>query len=113
MKADKEPTFTYTVETWLAEQDDFKSFTEIRLGTGLSYNRVSAALSNARKFKAADFMVQDGITYWFLTPESDTRIRHVEEKAREDNPRKPRRVKGSTNPGAGRGVRPREGDQGS
>ena len=80
----KEPTFTSIIEGWLAKQDDFRTVKEIMEGTGVNQNRVCATLSHGKKYKAIDFMVDNGVTYWFSTPDTDMRTKHVEEKVREE-----------------------------
>lgn len=97
---EKEPTFTSLVESWLSQQDDFRTVQEIVDGTGVNVNRVRAALHNAKNFKAASFLVDNGITYWYATPESDTRTKHVEERVREE-PGTRRARKGRSSPGGG------------
>lgn len=90
--ASKEPTFILLVEKALQEANDFMLLSELMERTQLSTNRVTASLASLRSRKAADFMVEEHeyddihwiVTYWYATPETDTRIRKVEERVREE-----------------------------
>lgn len=93
-KAPKEPTFTSIVENWMKQQDDFVTLDQIKAGTTLNTNRVSACLTHFYRRKVVDFIVSDGKTYWYATPDTDDRTRVVEEKVPEEQgSRKPRSVR--------------------
>ena len=95
MRKDKAPTFTSLVEDFMRRSDDFVAIWQIMAShPELTNNRVTASLAMLRKFKAVDFMESEGMTYWYCTPDTDTRSRTVEERAREEpGTRKTRRTK--------------------
>lgn len=89
--ADKKPTFTFLVYEVLRTADDFLTIKDLRARIPeLSYNRATASLTHLFKKKAADFLRDSGVTYWFATPGTDTRTMIVEEKRREEEPRRVR-----------------------
>lgn len=79
-----EPSFVSIVEKALREADDFMSLREVREVTGMNVNRATASLNHLWKFKVADFMSQNGVTFWYYTPETDRRTKIVPERVRED-----------------------------
>ena len=91
MKKFKDPTSTSLVERALRECDDFRTMAQLRDLLKLDTNHTSAALSHLKKYGAADCMEVDGTLWWYATPDSDRRIRTVEERCPETGPRKPRK----------------------
>jgi len=91
MKRFKQPTSTSIVFAALIRANDFRTGKQLQTETGLSSNRVSAALYSLMKYKAAEFIEAEGSLWWFATPDTDTRSRTVDEKAPELKPRKPRK----------------------
>lgn len=91
----KEPSFTSLVWEYLQMMGDFATVAElIASHPDLNINRVTASLASLYKNHAVDFLVSEGVTYWFSTPETDTRTRVVEERVREEpGTRKTRRTK--------------------
>ena len=89
----KQPTCVSLVFEFLVRADDFKSVAEIQLGTGCNVNQVTAALFHLHKYKAADKVSVSNEPrmihrdFWFVTPETDTRITHVDEREPEKGPR--------------------------
>lgn len=103
MKADKQPTFTILVQRALERADDFVTIKQLRaVAPELTHNRATASLAHLRKRHVVGVMVEDGVTYWYATPETDDRSRVTEEKKREDVPRKPRARRFKDLPGFGR-----------
>lgn len=49
---------------------------------------VWSAIINLRRYKAIDAILVDGVPCFFLTPDTDDRIRTYEERAPETRPRK-------------------------
>lgn len=96
---DKKPTFTFLVYEALRTADDFLTIKDLRTRVAeLTHNRATASLSHLFKAKAVDFLRDGSVTYWFATPATDTRTLIIEEKRREEEPRKtraggPRRLK--------------------
>lgn len=94
MKKQKEPTSTALVYETLVKADDFMTVRQLMAVNDLSNNRVTAALYLLRKYKAADFVVEDGARlFWFATPDTDQRTRTVKERTPEVKPRKQRQAK--------------------
>jgi hypothetical protein len=88
----KEPTDVSRVEEYMRFRDDFVSMAELKAATGLDSNHVSACLYHLKKFKAADSVESLGSLWWFLTG-TDLRSKIVEERVREEKPRRTRRMK--------------------
>lgn len=95
MKGFKQPTVTSIVLAALVKADDFRTGKMLQQETGLSGNRVSAALYHMQKHKAAEFIEAGQTLWWFATPTEDTRTFRIEEKHPEIKPRKPRKPKAS------------------
>lgn len=93
MRKHKETTSTSIVFAKLVAAMDFMTVRQLVDSTGVSCNRVTAALCNLRNYKAADFIADANGTWWYATPESDTRTKTVEERVPETKPRKPRSSK--------------------
>ena len=88
----KEPTWSNIVLDYLRRVDDFKTIKEIREGTGITSNRINAALFMLHGYRCVDFIVQNDRTHWFARPpEEDTRIRVVLEREQESKPRRKRK----------------------
>lgn len=73
--------------------DDFLTLRMLVAKTGMTTNQVSASLSHLRSYHVVDVIETEGGLWWFLTPDTDTRSRVVEERTPEDSPRRPRRRK--------------------
>lgn len=85
MKRDKAPTYQSRVETVLREADDFRTVAEITEVSGVDPQHVFSALWILhRTYTGAEFIKSNGRTYWFLTPETDTRLRTVDERKLEE-----------------------------
>ena len=91
MKRFKAPTCTHTVFRHLINADDFMTAQQIVASTTLNKNQVSASLHSLRHYKAVDCMDVDGVLWWFATPDTDARLRVVDERTPEAKPRKPRK----------------------
>lgn len=89
----KQPTATTLVLEALIRADDFRTSRQLQAELQLDTNHVSAALCHLAKHKAVEFVEADSSLWWFATPETDTRSRVVDERAPEDRPRKPRRLR--------------------
>lgn len=90
------PTWTTLVLEALVRADDLMTAEQLRLalwaaGLKATSNRVSAALHHLHGHKAVDFVEADAHLWWFATPEDDTRLRVIQEKAPEFRPRRRRR----------------------
>lgn len=90
-RAAKHPTWTHLVEETLRTADDFVSFEDIKAATGANRNQTSAALHHLQSRKVVDAVSVQGVPFWFYTG-LDTRIYTVEERVKEENPRRVRRV---------------------
>lgn len=96
MKRIKEPTSTKIVFEALIAADDFLTGKQLQVLTGLSSNRVSAALYSLLNYKAVEFIESERKLWWFATLASDTRSRTVDQRApelRQRKSRKPRKLK--------------------
>jgi hypothetical protein len=89
----KEPTCVRRVEDALREADDFLTASLLAERTGLDGNHVNACVWHLAKYKAIEGLRVDDTLWWFLTPETDQRIRKVAERTPEGQPRKPRKRK--------------------
>lgn len=87
----KEITHTTRVLEALIRADDFRTTRQLKALTGGDYNQIGAALSHLKKHRAADCLTCEGELWWFATPESDDRSRHVDERVLESVPRRTRR----------------------
>jgi len=93
--ADRKPTWVHLVSQAMIEYDDFMTAYDLMAATGGTINQVSAALSHLRKCKSADCLAVDGQLFWFDTRESDTRVRHVDERVPEEPGTRRRRAQRS------------------
>ena len=89
-KANRELTHVFRVEEALKILDDFVRVTDLRDLLKLTHNQVNAALRHLRNHKAAEALEVDGRLWWMHTPNTDDRIKHVDERTPEKGPRKPR-----------------------
>lgn len=87
----QEPTCTSLVEAVLTMADDFKTIRQLAEETRCTPNQVSAAVHHLLKHRATDFISDAMGTWWYLTPETDTRSRTVKLRAPEEHPRKTRK----------------------
>lgn len=88
--AKTEPSYTSLAEQALIKADDFLSVEQIIEVTGLTWAAVRSSLGWLRKCKAIDSVESGGQLYWFSTLENDQRSKKIEERKREDEPRKPK-----------------------
>ena len=79
-KADRQPSLVAKAEAHFHKVDDFVSMHGLRDGTGMTTSQACACLSHLKKHHAADCVQSDGELWWYLTPDTDTRVRHVEER---------------------------------
>lgn len=93
IKKDKQPTLVARVERALSEHDDFATMSTIVELTKLTRHQVEVTLHHLKNHKAVDAMEVDKMLWWYSTPGTDTRIRHVEERAPEAGPRRKRAVR--------------------
>lgn len=89
----RQTTTTTLVMDHLRRVDDFVTARQLQAATGRNCNQVSAALHQLHVHRAVDCVASDRQLWWFATPDSDTRIRTVDEKAVEDKPRRPRKAR--------------------
>lgn len=74
------PTHVSLVEQALSAADDFLLPSVICSATGLRPVEVRCVLTHLHAYKAANFMEEKGQTFWYLTPDSDTRTKRVAER---------------------------------
>ena len=91
-KADREPTKVSLVLQALVAADDFITAGQLitRLGGKVNANQVGASLHHLRNRHAVVCMASDGKLWWYSTPDLDDRLRIVEEKVVETEPRRRR-----------------------
>lgn len=88
----KDPTCTSLVLEELSKADDFRNMRQLCEYTRCTHNQVSAALSHLKAYKAVDFVSNPDGTWWFATPETDTRHHIKKQRVHEIKPRKTRKV---------------------
>lgn len=100
--ADIETSYTKIVGDFLNKHDDFISTAGIADATGLTTLQLRQTLHWLRQCKAIDSVDSGGTLYWFATPETDTRVRTIDEHRREDEPRATRGTGRRTKTGTAR-----------
>ena len=75
----------------MREADDFVSTEMIRAATAYDFNRIGATLCHFKKHKAAECLSSGDQLWWYLTPETDTRVKHVDERVPEEKGTRNRR----------------------
>ncbi len=89
-------TYTSLVQECLKERNDFMSYSEIfdyvkKTRSEVKLANISAACFHLKKHKVIDFVIDcDGEVFWFFTPETDDRLRTINERVQESRPRKRR-----------------------
>jgi len=91
MKHSQEPSCVSLVFGVLVGSDDFKTVQQLKDETRCNMNQVLAATHHLQKYKAAEMMYSNGTTYWYATPDTDTRICSHDLRTPENKPRKTRR----------------------
>jgi len=76
------------VEEAMTKHGDFMTTVMIAKNLRCATNAVHASLHHLFVHKAADSVISGGKLWWFLTPETDDRLRHIEQRAQEDSKRK-------------------------
>ena len=89
----KDPTCTSLVLDELVNSDDFKSVRQIMLCTRLSSEHVRFTLAYLRKCKAVGMVSDHDETWWYATPDTDTRSHTMAERIAEVKPRRLKRKK--------------------
>lgn len=79
----KAPTYQHRVEAELSAAGDFLTVENLVARTRIDKEHVFHALLSAHKYRAADFLKENGHTYWFATPSTDERSKRIEERAPE------------------------------
>lgn len=80
MKLGRDVTKTRLVFEYLLEHE-FSRRAVIASATKLPLPAVTTCLHNLRHYQAVDVVIEaDGVGWWFATPESDTRLRHIDER---------------------------------
>lgn len=93
-RQDRQPTCVSQVEQVMIQADDFVNLRGLMAATKLAINQVSASLSHLHKYRAAGCLESPDGLWWFLTPDTDTRTKKVEERRPEGKPRRTRRSAG-------------------
>jgi len=81
------PSNVSIVLNCLIAVDDFVSTAEVRQITGLTSKATFVSLQYLQQRKAVITVEANGVVYWGATPNDDDRIRHIDEKRKEDEPR--------------------------
>lgn len=85
----KEPTATGEVTRALTAKDDFMSLDELVAVTGKSRKQVMSALWTLQHyFRAVECVRQGNELWWFVTPQTDTRMVTYDERTPESKPRR-------------------------
>jgi hypothetical protein len=88
--ANVETSYTKKVFDFLCAHDDFIRMKDIAAATGLDTRQLRQTLPWLRKCKAIDSVESGGVLYWYATPDTDQRMRTIDEHRREDEPRNAR-----------------------
>jgi len=80
-------TITCRVLEAMVLADDFRTSRQLGVELKLSSSQLSSSLAHLYKHQAVDCIEQPGTLWWYATPESDTRCRHMDERAPEKAPR--------------------------
>lgn len=89
----KQVTYTTQVFEWLTKQNDFATHHQVQSALGITRPQALASLVHLRKYKAVDCIVEpDGVSWWFATPEADSRTKVLVERTPEAKPRRTRRT---------------------
>jgi DNA-binding transcriptional regulator GbsR (MarR family) len=86
-----QPSDTSRVTEALTITDDFMTATQIATATGLARNAVTRSLWWLQKARAVEAIESAGDVHWFVTPDTDTRHHTLDERKKEDEPRKAKR----------------------
>jgi len=89
--ANVEPSCTSKVMSVLKQYDDFLDVSSITVLTGLKKQNVLSSLWWLQKIKAVESVNSGGVPFWFATPDTDMRSRTIDERKKEDEPRKAKR----------------------
>jgi hypothetical protein len=94
-KARKEATKVSLVEKALAKADDFLTIEMViaQCHGAVTREQASCSLHHLKKYRAADVMAAEGGLWWYSTPSTDTRTKHLDQRTPEERKRKPRRVR--------------------
>lgn len=84
----KEPTKCSLVEEALRRADDFLTCQQVAALAGVTTHQAGSSLIHLRNRKAAESVESQGKLFWMATPQSDDRVRVVEERRPEEKPRK-------------------------
>lgn len=83
-KRRREACKTHLVEQLLRKIDDFLTCPMIADQAKVTRNQASAALCHLRKYHAVDAVEVGNVLWWFITPNTDTRIYQVEQRIPEE-----------------------------
>ena len=94
MKRSQHPTYTSLVTDALRSHDDFMSVSQLMSATQATRNQITAALHCLKQVKAIDCIESGGSLYWYLTPDTDQRIRVVKLTSDHTKKRPPGYIRG-------------------
>lgn len=83
MGKNKYPSVTYLVFTALVNSKDFMNHEDLMKVTGCNRNQISAACIHLRNRKAVDVIIDNGVGWWYATPETDNRSMTFDERVQE------------------------------
>lgn len=95
-----EETITHKVLDVLQKYDGFLNLDELSVLLETPKKNLRSALWWLQKIQAIECIDSAGTPYWFATPENDLRRRALEERRKEDEPRKsgPRKARKKNEP---------------
>jgi hypothetical protein len=73
--------------------DDFLTREQIVDRIDRTKEQVNSALYMLKNYSAIDCVVAEGRLWWFATAQNDKRCKHIDERAEETQPRRPKRRK--------------------
>lgn len=86
--AEVKPSDTSLVMKALQDSDDFMSITQLVGATKLKRRQIMRALWYLQKVHAVESVTSQGSLYWFHSEATDTRKKVIEERRKEDEPRR-------------------------
>lgn len=78
------PTHVALTERALKEGDDFLTVWNLRDRTKLEGQKILVSLHHLFEHRAAAMLVDQGVTYWYGTPETDNRVKVILERKPEE-----------------------------
>lgn len=92
MRRNPQPTMVHLVFELLQSTDSMLATADVAAQTGVGRHDSFKTLHYLRSRHAVEWVRQGSVDYWFATPQSDDRVRHIAERTPELNGRRSRRI---------------------